>query len=276
MPTRRRDLERPLRVGLPFHLGEVDVVPRALREQRGQVDARLRQLPLAVEEIGELGEIRRAEHPHARHDARFRQVFAWQHERLEPRGAGRQGDRQGAAHRPDRALESQLAQHRHAPQPLGGDLLGGRKNPHGDREVERRAVFPNVGGGEIDRDALQGEGVARVREGGVHPLAAFFHRSLRQPDRGERGQPIGDVGFHVDEIGVDPEHRGGADAGEHDLTSCPPLRDAERGDAATPAVRSSDGTMPDGPTGRVIQSTRTRLSFCEAPARPLAAPTSGL
>jgi hypothetical protein len=65
VPAGRRDLEGALGGRLPFHLGEVDVVARPLREQRGQVDTGLRQLRLTVEEIGELGEIARAEHPHA-------------------------------------------------------------------------------------------------------------------------------------------------------------------------------------------------------------------
>src|SRR2546422_7642464 len=39
----------------------------------------------AVQEIGELREIRRAEHAHARDDARLRQVVARQHERFQPR-----------------------------------------------------------------------------------------------------------------------------------------------------------------------------------------------
>src|SRR5881227_610395 len=49
VPAGRRHLEGALGVGLPFHLGEVDVVARALREQRGQVDTGLRQLRLTVE-----------------------------------------------------------------------------------------------------------------------------------------------------------------------------------------------------------------------------------
>jgi hypothetical protein len=33
-----------------------------------------------------------------------------------------------------------------------------------------------------------------------------------------RGNAVGDVGLDVHEVGVDPEHRGGADAGEHEQT----------------------------------------------------------
>src|SRR5438105_14526147 len=87
----------------------------------------------------------------------------------------------------------------------------------------------------LSRDTRQGEGVTRCGERRVHALAALLYSTLRQPDGGERGEAVRDVGLDVDEIGVDAEHRGGADAGEHDLTPCPPLRFAERGDAMTPS-----------------------------------------
>jgi hypothetical protein len=40
-PPRRRDLERALRVRLPLHFPEIDVVPRSLRQQPGEIDPRL-------------------------------------------------------------------------------------------------------------------------------------------------------------------------------------------------------------------------------------------
>src|SRR5439155_15203942 len=67
----------------------------------------------------------------------------------------------------------------------------------------------------LSRDALEGEGVAGVCERGVHALTALFHRALRQPYRGEGREAVRDVGLDVHEVGVDAEHRGGADAGEH-------------------------------------------------------------
>src|SRR5205807_2961984 len=150
--------------------------------------------------------------------------------------------------------------------PLGGDLLGGRENPDSNGKVECRAVFSNVRRGEVDGDTLQGEGVTRVGERRVHALAALLYSTLRQPDGGERGEAVRDVGLDVDEIGVDAEHRGGADAGEHDLTPCPPLRFAERGDAMTPSVHSSDGTMLDGFTG--VSSNRRKAGRLVADLTP--------
>src|SRR5439155_14501244 len=67
----------------------------------------------------------------------------------------------------------------------------------------------------LTRDALQRERVAGVRERGVYALASLLDGTLRQSDGGESGEAVRDVGFDVYQIGVDPEHRGGADEGEH-------------------------------------------------------------
>src|SRR2546427_510880 len=89
----------------------------------------------------------------------LRQVFARQHQRFQSGGARREGHGKRAPHRPDRAFEPELAQDDHAPQALARDLLGGGKDAHGDRQVERRAFLADVGRGEVHGNALQGEGV---------------------------------------------------------------------------------------------------------------------
>src|SRR5437667_384062 len=70
-------------------------------------------------------------------------------------------------------------------------------------------------GGQVDGDTLQRKRVARVRDRGVHPLPPFLYGALRQPHGREGGEAVRDVGLDLDEIGVDTEHGGGADAGEH-------------------------------------------------------------
>jgi len=96
---RRRDLQRPLGVRLPFHVREVHVVPGAIGEQRGQIDVGLGQLTPGVQVVRDLGQGSRAEHPDPRHHARFGDVLPWQHQGVEARRARRERDRQGA---PDR------------------------------------------------------------------------------------------------------------------------------------------------------------------------------
>src|SRR3989449_10716208 len=95
-----------------------------------------------------------------------------------------------------------LFRSRHPPEPLGRDLLRGGEDAYGDGQVERRPVLANVGGGEVDGDALQRERVAGVRERGVHALASFLDGTLRQSDGGEGGEAVRDVGLDVHQIGV--------------------------------------------------------------------------
>ena len=216
MPPSGGDLERPLRVRLPLYFPEVDVVLRPFRQEPGEIHLRLRQLGPAVQEVGQLGQIPSAQHADPSDDARLGHVLPRQHERFEPRRARRQRHRQRAAYGANRTLEPQLAEHHHPPEPLGRDLLRGGEDAHGDGEVERRPVLANIGGGEVDSDALQRERVAGVRERGIHALASLLDGTLRQSDGGEGGEAVGDVGFDVYQIGVDPEHRGGADASEHE------------------------------------------------------------
>ena len=56
MAARRRDLERPLRVRLPAHVPEVDVVGRGDGEQMRGIRPGARDRTGLVEERGRLGE----------------------------------------------------------------------------------------------------------------------------------------------------------------------------------------------------------------------------
>jgi len=112
VPPGRRNFERALGVRLAFDFGEVDIVLRPLRQQRGEIDPRLGQLRPAVQEVGQLGEIAGPQHTDPGDHARLRKVLARQDECLEPRQSRRQSDRERPAHRSDRAFQAKLAQHR--------------------------------------------------------------------------------------------------------------------------------------------------------------------
>ena len=90
VPARRGDLERPLRVRLPLHVAEIDVVPCALREQRAQVHVRLGQLAPGVEEVRDLRQCPRPEHADPGDHARLSDVLPGEHQRVQPGRAGRQ------------------------------------------------------------------------------------------------------------------------------------------------------------------------------------------
>ena len=77
------------------------------------------------------------------------------------------------------------------------------------------AFLGQVGGSEIDGDALrrqrEPDGVQRA----AHPLAAFGHGLVRQPDNGEGGQPRSDLDLHIDRARIDALERDCGDTREH-------------------------------------------------------------
>ena len=58
------------------------------------------------------------------------------------------------------------------------------QNSDGDGQVERRRLFLDVGGGEVDEELVAGEGVAGVEDGAVDALDGFFDGGLRESDDG--------------------------------------------------------------------------------------------
>ncbi len=52
-----------------------------------------------------------------------------------------------------------------------GDLFAGQEDGHGDGQVVGRALFPEVGRGQVDPDAALGEGAAGVLDGGPDAFA---------------------------------------------------------------------------------------------------------
>lgn len=150
------------------------------------------------------------------------------------------GDGKAAPHRPDGAVEAQLA----AEQPPGqGRLrqmpLAGQQR-ESDRQVEMVALLAQVGRRQVDDHRQRIELEAAVADRGAHPLAAFPHRRVRQPDDVHLGQPMVSIDFHLDGAGLDPPGSGGCGAGEH------PCLD-RRKTAGRPARRSISYRDPRRP-----------------------------
>ena len=96
-----------------------------------------------------------------------------------------------------------------------GDLIAGHQQGDRDGQIERRPVFADVRRGEVDRDPFEGIVEAGVHHGGADPLSSFLHGALRKPHGRERGESVGQIGFDLDQVGVDAEYGGGADPSEH-------------------------------------------------------------
>jgi hypothetical protein len=108
----------------------------------------------------------------------------------------------------DSAAPSRVLEH-------GWELLAGDQHAECYGQVERRALLWYVGRSQVHGDAAEGQRIPGVGQRGGDPLLALTHRTLGKPDRVEAGQPTADVDLDIDQVGVDAEHSGGADAGEH-------------------------------------------------------------
>ena len=125
------------------------------------------------------------------------------------------GHGQRPADRPQVAFETHLTDHGVISQPLLRQLPAGHQNAERDRQIEGRAVLADVRGCQVHSDAAQRERKAGVGQGGADPLSPLLYRTVRQTDRGEGRKPVTDVDLDVHRVRIDPEHGGGADAGEH-------------------------------------------------------------
>src|SRR6185312_15066792 len=85
--------------------------------------------------------------------ARLGDVLQRYQSEAEPGPARRQDSGQHAADRPDRAVESQLAEDDGVAEAGDGQVCAGREHGDGDGRIEAGAVLADVGWAEVDRDA---------------------------------------------------------------------------------------------------------------------------
>ncbi len=112
--------------------------------------------------------------------------------------AGGQRGIQCTGHRRHRRVQRQFSQ-----RDIVGDLAGRndahrRQQPKRDRKIVMAAFLGQVGGREIDGDALEGQRQADGGQRRAHPLAAFRHRLVGQADNVELAAAgIPDMHLHV-------------------------------------------------------------------------------
>jgi hypothetical protein len=90
------------------------------------------------------------------------------------------------------------------------------QHAQGNRQVEARAFFFDIGRSEIDRRASARPTVTAVGHGGGHAVFAFFDRSVRQTNYNNLRvtAPLVDFDFHLERLGT--VEGGGIDLGQHD------------------------------------------------------------
>ena len=223
MAARGRDLEGALGEGLPAHVGEVDLVlDGARRLFQSRDDGRLE---LALQDGHGLAEGRGGEGTHVVDVRRLERVGGGDEQGLDAVSATGERGGEHPAHRPELAIERELADHRDALERRPGNGADGGEQSEGDGQIEGGALLADVGGGEVDGDAVVREVEAAVLDGGANAVATLADGGIGQPDGGERGEAGGDVDLDVDEAGLNTVQGRGEDAGEHGVMS------RHRGDA---------------------------------------------
>jgi hypothetical protein len=81
------------------------------------------------------------------------------------------------------------------------------------------ALLQQIGGRQIDGDALGRQGQPHGRQGGAHPLPAFRHGLVRQPDHGEGRQPRAHLHLDIDRQNLDAPKGDRGDARDHEFRS---------------------------------------------------------
>ena len=123
--------------------------------------------------------------------------------------------RQHAAHGADRSVQRELPHHEEARQAVGLDRTRRGQEPQRDGQVEADALFPKVRRREVHGHALERKREAGVSDRGADALPTLTHRRIREPDRGERGQPLADIDLDADQGRVDAGEAGRDDPGQH-------------------------------------------------------------
>ena len=215
MSTRRRDLQRALGMRLAPHVPEIDVVGRRLREELIGVGASPGDRVLVVEERRRLREGGHRVDGEGLEERGLRGVADREQTSIEARVTRPERHRQHAAHGADRPVQRELPHHEEARQAVGLDRTRRGQEPQRDGQVEADALFPKVRRREVHGHALERKREAGVPDRGADALPTLTHRRIREPDRGERGQPLADIDLDADQGRVDAGEAGRDDPGQH-------------------------------------------------------------
>ena len=130
--------------------------------------------------------------------------------------------RQHAGDRRDPSVERKFAEHHMIGDAVGGDRAHRHHQPERDRQVVVAAFLRQVGGREVDGDALRRQRQAGGVQRRVHPLAALGDRLVGQADDVEHRLSRRHQHLHVDRNRLDALKGDGGDARDH--RQLPPSR----------------------------------------------------
>jgi hypothetical protein len=134
--------------------------------------------------------------------------------------ARREREAERAPYRADLAAEAELPDE-HARRLVRAAEAAQPQQADRDRQVERGAALPEVGGREVDGDRPLGHRESPVLQRGADAFAGFADARVGKTHDREAGQAEGRIDLDVEDARVEPERGGGVDAGEHEASSVP-------------------------------------------------------
>ena len=138
-------------------------------------------------------------------------------DRVTPGARDRVDERERAGHRPDRAVEPELAEdarRRRARRP--GSASVATSTPSATARSSPAPVLRTAPGARFTVMRCRRPLELRRQHGRAHPFARLAHGGVGQPDDVVRGQPRRDVDLDGDDLAVDAEQRRAGDRSEHD------------------------------------------------------------
>ena len=127
------------------------------------------------------------------------------------------GEREHPAHGSQASVERELAHRRVLRERIAGDLAGRSQNRQCDRQVERRALFPQGRRSEIDRYPSQRPLELGRSDSASHAMLRFLARAVGEPDDGEPGQAVLEMRLDLDSASLETDERVRDGAREHTL-----------------------------------------------------------
>ena len=211
MSTGGRDLERALGVRLPPDVGQIEIFWRTRRSRRPESTRR----EVAVEERDGLAQRRGPDHLDTSDGGGLGRVVSRHEQHADAFPAAGQADGERAADGLDLTIEGELTDDGAFARPVLADDADGRQDAKRNREIERTAFLPQIGGRETHGDAFVRDVVSRVTDRRAYALTAFSDGGVRETDGRVDRQPARDVDLDADKSRLDSDDRRREHAREH-------------------------------------------------------------
>ena len=165
---------------------------------------------------------------------------------LEARPPRSLGGGEDATHRPNPAVEGELADCRVGRQELGRDLVRGTEDGERDRKVEAGALLAEVGRREVHRDAARRPEELRRGDAAAHAMLRLLAGPVGEADDREHRLTELDVRLHLHAPRVEADERVGEHAGEHKRIEAASPSHVCVGTATIRAVHADDEALHPG------------------------------